>query len=301
MRIGGQRAVAGLCGVVVLLAGGCQSVPRSGQTDAVAAIRIERFAHGTHGGLGAARGVAVRDGFVYVLGARDTGLIREYRVPDRALCLEYTGRELRLTQDGRELIPDPSGLTHHPEHGTYLGGTLDERSVLVSIDWQRLLDDGNLDHAVLHIVEDDLATGGTRPEFVRFAGRWLLATADNGATDGHVRLYDPLVLAAAQRTSDPDVLVAEIPCGPSVQALHWIDGRELLVLVQNRTAGLGWRLTFVQFGRDNDFRLARPFEHFPTQDGLRGVHAWGADRLIFVTASAVRNVWFGDVDFRALD
>ncbi|MEM1330900.1 MAG: hypothetical protein AAGG07_10090 [Planctomycetota bacterium] len=123
------------------------------------------------------------------------------------------------------------------------------------IDRERAWSDGNLDAAIKHTVLDDLANNGTRPEWVRYQGRWVIATSDYGSERNELRLYNPDRLAQVSRTSAPGVLIKKWPCGPFVQSIHFIDGLApdgsrvegggTAVLVQNITPGLGYRLTLV--------------------------------------------------------
>jgi hypothetical protein len=86
---------------------------------------------------------------------------------------------------------------------------------------------------------------GTRPEYVRYGGKWYVATADYGPVRNEVRLYDPERLARAKKTSEPGVLVKKFGCTPWVQNLHWIPEKNILVLIQNQIEGRRWRFTFL--------------------------------------------------------
>ncbi len=90
--------------------------------------------------------------------------------------------------------------------------------MIYRLDWARAWKDGDLDEAVLDIVEDDAAINGCRPEFVALGGRSLLATADYGDVRPEIRLYDPAALLAAGRSSAPGVVVSRVLCGPFNQS-----------------------------------------------------------------------------------
>lgn len=251
--------------------------------------------YGTIASLGAGQGIEVRDGFVYLFGDAETGIIRECRLVEHEglPALVPTGRDVRLTRFGEDVISHPTGLTHHPRYGTFLGDTVAGRGRIFLIDWERALRDGNLDHAVLNSVEDDIAVRGSRPEFVRVDGRWYVASSDYGETGNQVRLYDPAALARAQRTSEPGVLRRVWPCGPWVQSLHWWDAAETLVLVQNQIEGLQWRLTATRPAKQRDLRVNAPFDDFEPQDELEGFHRASDGWAVFLSASRERNVWIG--------
>ena len=141
--------------------------------------------------LGDAQGVSYRKDRLYFYGdvcqaKPRVGIIREY-----TLDLNPTGRDIRLTRDGKPLLLHPTGLTWDAEFGCFLGDTVNKVATIYKLDWQRALQDGNLDGAVLAVIHDDAATNGCRPEFVALRGRRLLATADYGNVRPAVRLYDP--------------------------------------------------------------------------------------------------------------
>jgi hypothetical protein len=59
-------------------------------------------------GIGAAQGLDVRDGKVYLYGDASTGVVREYDVT-AGNALTYTGRQVRLTAGGSDLVSHPTG------------------------------------------------------------------------------------------------------------------------------------------------------------------------------------------------
>ena len=250
----------------------------------------------TVSGIGAGQGVEVRDGKVYLYGDAATGIIREYDVTGTS-SLTYTGRQVLLTVGGSDLVPHPTGFTTAPGLGTLLGNTVSERGTIRWIDWPRALSSGTLDGAVLGTVADDLAVNGTRPEFVRVGDRWLVATADYGAVSNAIRIYDPERLKTAARTSEPGVLVHRFPSSPYVQTLHWIDSAGLLVLVQNRTSGAGWRLTVVDLAQSiaAGREVATQTIDLSPTDELEGFHLVTPERGLFLTSASVANVYFANV------
>jgi len=249
-------------------------------------------------GIGAGQGVEVRDGKVYLYGDAATGVLREYDVVGNN-SLVFTGREVLLTVNGRDLISHPTGLTTAPGLGTLVGNTVSQQGTLFMIDWARALTNGTLDGAILATVADDLAVNGTRPEFVRVGDRWLVATADYGALANEVRIYDPERLKTVARTSEPGVLVHRFPSSPYVQTLHWIDSAGVLVLVQNQRDGLGWRLTLVDLARSiaaGQQIVTQTIDLSPHSE-LEGFHLIAPHRGLFLTSSAVSNVYFATVRF----
>lgn len=239
------------------------------QTSSVQTVDNPVVQRQTIPGVGACQGVFVHEGSIWMYGdKKGTGVVRrlEFAGPETengpklidtretyelVLYRDYTVKhqpDLTLTPDP---IPHPTGMTHHKELGTFIGNTVDQKGTIYHIVWWGFEDSGSLDSWVLNATEDDLAINGTRPEYVRWDGRWLIATADYGDAGNFIRLYDPEKLAKAAKTSDPGVLVAQFPCGPFVQSMHWIDEENTLVLAQNQTAGLKYRLTLMKFGEGN--------------------------------------------------
>ena len=245
-------------------------------------------------GVGAGQGVEWRDGLFYFYGDRGIGVMREYRVTDNAL--EYTGKELQFTVQGADTASHPTGLTWHRDFGTFLGDTVSGKGTIFKIDWESLLEDGNLDNAVINKALDDLAVNGTRPEFVTVDGRAMIATADYGEVENAIRLYDPEALASAEKTSDPGVLIKSIPCTPWVQTIHWMEDRGLLVLVQNQIEGLLWRLTLVDLEASFESGKSEIVQvlDFDPRDELEGFHFVSPELGIFVSSSREDNVIFGD-------
>lgn len=252
-------------------------------------------------GLGAAQGVSLRDGKVYVYGdvadaTPRVGVVREY-----AADLSPTGRAVWLRKDGKPLLTHPTGLTFHPKWGTFLGDTVDKKAVIYRLDWARMWEDGTLDRAVLAAVADDAAVTGCRPEFVSLGGTDYLATADYGDVRPEVRLLDVGRMLAAGRTSAPGVVAHRFLCGPFNQNLHWDAGRGELTCVQNVVAGLGWRLDVLNLEKAAaDGRAWGPgvrvrTHTFLPHTELEGYRPLPGGRGLFVTAHRADNVTVGVV------
>ena len=206
--------------------------------------------------------------------------------------VRYTGLQIDLTRGGINLINHPTGLTWNPEFGCYLGNTITrtKTGTIYHLDWPRMLIDRNLDHALIGEIHDDLAVQGCRPEFVRHDDRWLLATADYGHARNAVRLYDPQRLAAADRTSEPGVLVTQFPCGPWVQQLHWVDSHGLLLLIQNQIEGRRWRLVPCDLWATADLRTLPPFDDLPRPDELEGFSLIDPTHCVLVSSGRTDNL-----------
>jgi hypothetical protein len=287
---------------LVVPAGGQQYPPDATWTTD-AAVDVERSI--TDSGLGAVQGVVVRDGMVYAYGdvvqaEPRVGVIREYTNQ-----LAPTGRVVWLRRGGKPVIVHPTGLTWNDRFGTFIGDTVKSadparsRGVIFRLDWERAWKDGDLERAVLDIVEDDAAINGCRPEFVTVGGRSLLATADYGDIRPEVRLYDPAALLAAGRSSAPGVTIHRVLCGPFNQNLHWDAGTGELTCVQNVVAGRGWRLDVLDLARAiADGRVEGPGVRlrrltFSSHDELEGYWPLAARRALFAVARRRENVFAG--------
>jgi hypothetical protein len=259
-------------------------------------INVEFDSTQTVKGVGAAQGVEWRDDTIYIYGdGEDNGKIRLFNALNNHI--EYTGKQLNLTKNGSDLLSHPTGLTYHNKFGTFIGNTVNQKGTIFKIDWQKFKRDGNLDDAVLHTIMDDAAVNGTRPEFVRISDTWFIATADYGNTNNEIRLYDPQKLSKSTATTDSGVVVSQIPGGPFVQSLHWIDSKELLVLVQNQKAGRHWRLSFVNLSesvKENKLVIVKTID-IDRASELEGFHMIAEEEAIFVTAHQADNVTLGKV------
>lgn len=252
-------------------------------------------------GLGAAQGVSLHDGKVYLYGdvwnaTPRVGVIREYTAD-----YQPTKRVVWLRKDGRPILIHPTGLTWSRQWGTFLGDTVQKKAVIYQIDWDRALADGNLDHAVLHIIDDDVAVNGCRPEFVSVQGKELLATADYGDVRPEVRLYDPEQLVKAERSSAPGVVAYRFLCGPFNQNLSWDAAHEQLTCIQNVIAGRGWQLEILNLpGAIADGRASAPAARvriltFLPHSELEGYRPLGNGEGVFITSSPKDNLTIGKI------
>ncbi len=268
---------------------------------------VEKSAKVTDVKLGAAQGVAIRDGRIYAYGDvysvnPRVGVIREYD-----LDLKPTGREVWLRQGDRPLIIHPTGLTWNDRWGTFLGDTIKDKkkAMIYRLDWNRAWSEGNLDHAVLDVIEDDAAINGCRPTFVQVDGKSLIATADYGDIHPEIRLYDPEVLLKAKRSSAPGVVVHRALCGPFNQNLYWDATSGRLTCVQNVVEGRGWRLDVIDVAKaiaqgraDLDGARIRTLTFSP-HDELEGYWPLDQDRSLFVTSRRDGNLVVGQIQSTA--
>jgi hypothetical protein len=56
-------------------------------------------------------------------------------------------------------------------------------------------------------------------------------------------------LQKAVKTSEKGIVVKKFTCSPWVQNLHWIPGKNILVLIQNKIEGRQWRFTFLDMAK----------------------------------------------------
>lgn len=200
--------------------------------------------------LGACQGVSFQKGRLFLYGDREVGMIREYTLAGDSIV--YTNKEYRLTLNDTDVINHPTGIAIHDKLPVFIGnsirlnaaGTL-WKAVIYSVNWEGLLKTGTLDGNLLNTIDDDACIQGTRPEYIQYKNKWYVATADYGGKANEVRLYDPTLLAKAKKTSEKGVLVKKFTCSPWVQNLHWIPGKNILVLIQNQVEGRKWRFTFL--------------------------------------------------------
>lgn len=237
---------------------------------------------------GRTQGVDVRDSRVFVFGDGDTGLVREVTISSDGSLAAVRGT-LALTEGGVDRIPHPTGLTSREPFGTFMGNTMGGRGEIFQLDWERFLENGTLDGAVLARFADGPAANGSRPEFVRLDGRWLLASADYGSSENEVRLYDPEAVA---RPDSKGAVAARFPCGPFVQSLHYWEERDLLILVQNVRHGLGWRLTFLKLAESVAAGAPQVLDVLEPElrNELEGFHFLDGERAVLVTSSRADNL-----------
>lgn len=242
-------------------------------------------------GIGAGQGAATLDGMLVLYGDAETGVIEIYDNVDFNTGPLHT---IELTRNGFDQISHPTGFAHHPEFGTFVGNTVNQAGTIFHIDLARAIKDGDLDRAIIAIIDDDLGHNGTRPEFVRIGETWLIATADNGDDENTLRLYDPKKLAMSPRTSISGVLVHEFPCPPFIQSIEWIDDLGILVLVQNQTRGKGYRFTFCTLDEASLNQIAVLDLDEPT-DELEGFVELGDGSFVMLSSAAESNVHLGRV------
>lgn len=188
-------------------------------------VNITLSASITVDSLGACQGASYLGGKAYLYGDREVGIIRTYTVGKATLT--YTGQEIKLTEGGKDVINHPTGIAWHQNHPTFIGNSIrlnpegtKWRALIYSVDWAGLLRTKTLDGNLLNTIEDDACIQGTRPEYVQYDNKWYVATADYGNKANEVRLYDPVRLAKAKKTSEPGVVVKKFTCSPWVQNLH---------------------------------------------------------------------------------
>jgi len=294
-----------LCGWLLLTAEvKAQQPPPDGEWTADAVVAESRAF--TDKSLGAAQGVAVRDGKIYAYGdvyavTPRVGVIREF-----SMDLVPTGRVVWLRRGGSPLIIHPTGLTWDRRFGTFLGDTIKSpedprktKAKIYRLDWERAWSDGHLDNAVLDTLDDDAAINGCRPTFVTVSGKTLLATADYGSVRPEIRLYDPELFLSARRSSAPGVVVSRILSGPYNQNLHWDAEQGRLTCVQNVIEGRGWRLDVLDLARGvADGRVNGPgvrvqmFTFIPHNE-LEGYWPIDRQKSILVTSSPRDNLLVG--------
>ncbi|RYG01022.1 MAG: hypothetical protein EOO02_13655 [Chitinophagaceae bacterium] len=220
------------------------------QADSVTPRVIEIQKTQTVDSIGACQGVAIHDDRIFLYGDREIGVIREYRKSGDSL--KMIGKELRLTVNGSDLINHPTGLAYRKGMPTFIGnstklnkeGTL-WKTEIFAINWEGLQKTGTLDGNVVKHIDDNGCIQGARPEYVKYRGKWFVASADYGGKNNEVRLYDPSLLVKADSSSQQGVVVKRFKCSPWVQNLHFVKQTGVLVLIQNQVDGRKWRLTFV--------------------------------------------------------
>lgn len=212
---------------------------------------------------GSIQGAARRGDALWVYADADPGALVACSYDAASRSVSAGAVVARFTRGGVDVVPHPTGLAFGDglaigggDLPTFLGDTVRQKGLIHAIDFDRMLETGTLDEAILNTCLDDRATNGCRPVYVRFdpdgaegpaPERWVIATADYGDAGNALRLLEPTMLARATRTSAEGVLIAEFPAPTFVQNLCWIDGTRTLVFVQNRTAGRGFRLSFARF------------------------------------------------------
>jgi hypothetical protein len=253
--------------------------------------------------LGAGQGVAYIEQKAYLYGDREVGIIREYRVEGDSLV--YTNKEVRLTQQGKDVINHPTGIAYNESGPTFMGNSIrlnkegtSWKAVIYALDWTGLLKSGSLDGNLLNVIEDDACIQGTRPEYVKYHGKWYVATADYGSKANEVRLYDPQRLLKAKKTSEKGVLFRKFSCGPWVQNIHWVPQKNMVILIQNQVEGRKWRFTYLDLAKSvatGKQAVIREID-IDKADELEGFALLGnAAKGLAVTSSREDNAHFLDI------
>jgi len=227
--------------------------------------------------LGACQGISRQNDKYFLYGDREVGVMREYKLGKDTLLNQH--KEYRFTIDGKNVIKHPTGIAWQPGMPTIVGNSVRQnaegtlwKAILYSIDWDGFLQKGTLDGNLISTIEDDACIQGSRPEYVKYKGKWYVATSDYGNKQNEVRLYDPEALKTASKTSEKGVLFKKFKCSPWVQTLHWDEKTGNLILVQNQIEGRKWRLTFldleksIESGEEEVLKVVEP----DLQDELEG-------------------------------
>ncbi|WDF56454.1 hypothetical protein [Mucilaginibacter sp. KACC 22063] len=249
--------------------------------------------------LGACQGISYQKGRVFMYGDREVGMIREYKLVNDSLV--YQDKEYKLTVKGQDVINHPTGIAYNGQGPTFIGNSIrlnaegtKWRAVIYSVNWKGLLKTGTLDGNLLNTIEDDACIQGTRPEYVKYHGKWYVATADYGNNGNEVRLYDPEKLKTCKKTSEPGVLVKKFTCTPWVQNLNWVADKGQLILIQNKIEGRQWRFTYVDLEKSINAGkqvVVSQVDDITRGDELEGFACMGNDRKgVAVTSSRKNNV-----------
>ncbi len=249
--------------------------------------------------LGACQGVSYQNGRVFLYGDREVGVIREFKPQGDSLA--YVNKEYKLTQNGQDVIGHPTGIAYNGTGPVFIGNSVrlnaegtQWKAVIYQVDWKGLQSSGTLDGNLISTIDDDACIQGTRPEYVKYEGKWFVATADYGNHGNVVRLYDPAKLARCRSTSEPGVLYKKFTCSPWVQNLHWVAAKGILILVQNQVEGRKWRFTYVDLQRSvrsGKMQVVRQIDVDQRADELEGFTFMdGGKKGIAVTSSRKNNV-----------
>jgi hypothetical protein len=251
--------------------------------------------------LGACQGISYQNGNIFLYGDREVGMVRKFKMVGDSLV--YQGQEYKLTQKGLDIINHPTGIAYNGSSPTFIGNSIrlnaegtKWKAVIYCVDWKGLQHTGTLDGNLINTIEDDACIQGTRPEYVKYEGKWYVATADYGDHGNEVRLYDPEKLKIASKTSEPGVLYKKFTCTPWVQNLHWIANKGVLVLIQNKIEGRQWRFTYVDLKKSIEAGkqvVISQADQINRGDELEGFSFIGNDNKgIAVTSSRKNNVNF---------
>lgn len=257
--------------------------------------------------LGACQGVSYQNGKYFLYGDREVGVMRSYNLIGDSLA--YDGNEYKFTVNGENAIIHPTGIAYSKGLPTFVGNSVrlnpegtKWKAVINQINWEGFLKKKTLDENLISTIDDDACIQGTRPEYVKYKGKWFVATADYGDKNNEVRIYDPTLLANAKNTNEKGVLVKKFTCSAWVQNLYWLDKKGILVLVQNQIEGRKWRLTFLDLEKSIASGKESVIEIIDTDkaDELEGfVFGENTEKGIAVSSSRKNNVsqmdfeWFG--------
>jgi len=245
-------------------------------------------------------GVEVRGGKIFVFGNDGvSGRIVEYSLINGEL--ERSGYEagIKLYSNNSYSISQPSGITYHETMGTFIGNSSNESRELYFFDWNILKDSRRLDWSVLNVIEDDLATFSTQPEFVKYNNEWLIASADSSDQSTIIRLYDPFELQQARKTSDPGVLRFQFIAPPGITHLYWRNQTGELLLAQDSRPS-GWRVISIDLKDSIQAEIYRENSvvDLPDRpDRLRGFHYIFGKQAIAVSTGAQGNLSSMSFDF----
>lgn len=252
--------------------------------------------------LGACQGASFIDKKLYLYGDAETGVIRQYEAEGDSLV--YLEKQVRLMQGGKDVINHPTGIAFHKNLPVFIGNSIrlnpegtKWKAVIYRVNWDGMLRTGTLDGNLLQTIDDDACIQGTRPEYVRYKNKWVVATADYGDKKNEVRLYNPALLAKAKKTSEKGILIKKFTCGPWVQNLHYIAEKDILVLVQNQVQGRKWRFTFLDFSKSVDEGKEHIIKTIETDnaDELEGFCLYGKSEGVAVTSSRSKNVHLAEL------
>lgn len=275
------------------------SVAVAQSTDCPAIRTLKPVVQQTMTGLGSAQGIflqyqtgqAIAD--IWLYGDAQTGVAHQYKLQtEPMLKLVPTGRHIQFTRKGIDVAPHPTGWTHRPGMPMFLGDTVNQKGLIFTLNPQ-VWNQSTLDGVIENTAIDDLSLNGTRPEYVRYKNKWVIATTEYGDEGNELRLYDPEALTKVTRASNPHALIAKWPCGPWTQTLHWVDEFQTLVFVQNQIAGLKYRLVCAKF-IEGQLQQCQPVDlPFPV-DELEGfAYLGGKQQLcLLLSSSRKQNVTF---------
>lgn len=247
--------------------------------------------------LGACQGAAFIGKKLYLYGDAETGVVKEYAANADSLIDQH--KDIRLSVNGKDLINHPTGIAWRKNMPVFMGSSIrlnaegtQWKAVIYRVNWDGLLRTGTLDGNLLQTIDDDACVQGTRPEYVRYNNKWVVATADYGNKANEVRLYDPERLAKAKKTSEKGILIKKFRCGPWVQNLHYIPEKDILVLIQNQVEGRKWRFTFLNLKKSINTGEAQVIKTIETDgaDELEGFCLTGKSSGVAVTSSRQNNV-----------